>query len=184
MARALEREGPLDRRGQREANALELKHADFRRPSARRRKASQLAARGEDTMTGDDQRDRILRHRRSDVTRNLGTRADVLRQGAVGCRSAPAYAPRGLIDLLEERVLVAKVEPDAGKIRLFASEVTRRGGDRRGDFREGFSRRRFGARRSSRLSADLALVAGNWKRTTPNSLHAIAQKPAAVSKIE
>ena len=95
-------------------------------------------------MTRDDQRDRILGHRRSDVARAFRTRADVLRQGAVGCRSAPANPPRGLIDLLVERVLVAKVEPDAGKIRLFACEITLRGGDRRADFRTGLSRRRFG----------------------------------------
>jgi len=62
------------------ANALEFQHADFRRRSARHGKASRLAARGEDTMTGDDQRDRILGHRRSDVTRNLRTGANVLRQ--------------------------------------------------------------------------------------------------------
>ena len=105
--------------------------------------------------------------------------------GTVGCRSAPADAPHGLIDLREQRVLVAKVEPDAGKIRLLACEITLRGVDRRGDFRRGPARLRF--RRSAqqaRLSADSALVAGNWKRTTPNSLHAIAQKPAVVSKME
>ena len=95
-------------------------------------------------MTGDDQRDRILGHRRSDVARAFRTGADVPRQGAVGCRSAPTNPPRGLIDLLEERVLVAKVEPDAGKIRLFACEITLRGGDRRADFRTRLSRRRFG----------------------------------------
>ena len=135
-------------------------------------------------MTRDDQRDRILGHGRSDVARAFRTRSDVLRQGAVGCRSAPADPPRGLIDLLVERVLVAKVEPDAGKIRLFACEITRRGGDRRGDFRRGSPGVASGARRSIRLSADSALVAGNWKRTTPNSPHAIAQKPAAVSKMQ
>ncbi len=136
-------------------------------------------------MTRDDQRDRILGHRRADVARAFWTRADVLRQGAVGCRSAPANPPRGLIDLLVERVLVAKVEPDAGKIRLFACEITSRGGDRRGDFRRGLvqaSLRALGA--AGAFPPTSALVAGNWKRTTPASPHAIAQKPAAVSKMQ
>ena len=126
-------------------------------PAARTRWQGMISGRG------------FSRHRRSDVARNLGACADVLRQGAIGCPAAAADAPRGLIDLLEERLLVAEVEPDARKIRLLAPEIALRGVHRLGDFRTRLTEHRVG--RSAQQKAHggpSALFTGNWKRTTPD----------------
>ena len=73
-------------------------------------------------MTGDDQRDRIFCAIAVPTSRATSGPAPMSSAKAPGRlrRPAPMNSPCGLIDLLEQRVLVAKVEPDAGKIGLFA----------------------------------------------------------------
>src|SRR6266851_1221892 len=58
--------------------------------------------------------------------------------GCPPARACASWSPtRRGIDLLEERVLLAEVERDAGKIRLLAVEIAPHGGDRLGDFGHG-----------------------------------------------
>src|SRR5215831_8519431 len=101
-------------------NALQRKHASLGRRAAWRRKTANLAAGRQDSVAGNDQRDRILGHRLTDIARDLRPGPELLRQSAISCRATPSDPPRRGIDLLEERILLTAVELEAGKIRLVA----------------------------------------------------------------
>jgi hypothetical protein len=104
-------------------NALQREHADLGRRAAWSGKTANLTAGRQDPVAGDDQRHRIPGHGLTDIARSFWPGAKLLRQGAIGRRAAPSDPPRRGIDLLEERVLLTEVEPEAGKIRLLAFEI-------------------------------------------------------------
>src|SRR6266436_3910248 len=106
-----------------EINALQREHADLGRRAARRGKTANLTAGRQESVAGNKQRDRIFGHRLTDIARSLWPGAEFLRQSAIGRRVAPSDPPRRRVDLLEERVLLTKVEPEAGKIGLLALEI-------------------------------------------------------------
>jgi hypothetical protein len=97
-------------------NALQLKHADLGRRTARRGKTTNLTAGRQNPVTGDDQRHRIPGHGLTDIARGLRPGTKLIRQSAIGRRVAPCDPPRRGVDALEERILLAEVEPEAGKI--------------------------------------------------------------------
>src|SRR5258708_5368963 len=102
--------------------ALQREHADLGRRAARRGKTANLTAGRQDPVAGNKQRDRIFGHRLTNIARSLWPGAEFLRQSAIGRCVAPSDPPRRRVDLLEERVLLTKVEPEAGKIGLLASK--------------------------------------------------------------
>jgi hypothetical protein len=59
----------------------------------------------------------------ADIARGFRSGAEFLRQGTVGRCAAPSDASCRGVDALEERVLLAEIEPEAGKIRLLAFEM-------------------------------------------------------------
>src|SRR5262249_53617299 len=132
-----EPEGSLRRWRRLEADALQFQHAALRRRAAGRGKAADLAAGGQDAVAGDEQGDRIRRHGLAAIARGLRTGAEFLRQRAVGGGAAPSDLPCCRIDPLEERVLLAEVELEAGKVRLLAREIALHGSDRCGHLRRG-----------------------------------------------
>ena len=135
-------------------------------------------------MAWDDQGNGIPGHGLADVARRLAPSADLLGQRAVSGRAAPPDPAQGLVNPAEESILVAEVEPDLGKVRFLATEVPlRRRDDRRNVFRRRCRAPRRGRGGAIRRSAASALFVGNWKRATPSSLQAMAQKPIAVSKM-
>jgi hypothetical protein len=95
----------------------------------------------------------------------------------------PPNPPCRSIDLLEERSLLTEVELEAGKIRLFAFEITLHGGDCFGRRRRGCAGFGAGCRRSRIRSAASALFVGSRRHVMPTLFQAIPQKPLAVSKI-
>ena len=97
--------------------------ADLRSRALWRGKAADFAAGRQYEMAGDDQRHRIFGHSLADIARGFRSGAEFFRQCAVGRRVAPTDPPRRILDLLKKRVLLTEVELEAGKIRLFASEV-------------------------------------------------------------
>jgi len=110
-------------------NALQLKHADLGRRTARRGKTTNLTAGRQDPVTGDDQRHRIPGHGLTDIARGLRPGTEFIRQSAICRRVAPCDPPRRGVDALEEWVLLAEVEPEAGKIRLLALKIALHSGD-------------------------------------------------------
>lgn len=124
-------------------NALQFEHADLGRRAAWRGKTANLPAGCQDPVAGDDERHRIPGHRLTDIARRLWPGAEFLRHGAIGRRAAPSDPPCRGIDLLEERILLAEVELEAGKIRLLALEIALHGGDGLDYLRRG--RAAFGA---------------------------------------
>ena len=112
-----------------EVDALQRQHMLFCRRAARRRKTTELPAGRQHPVAGDDQRHRIPDHGLTDIARSFWPGAKLFRQGAIGRRAAPSDLPRRRIDLLEERVLLAEVECEAGKIRFLALELALHGGD-------------------------------------------------------
>ena len=62
----------------------------------------------------------------ADVARGLARRADRGSQRAVSGRPAPADPPQRVVDLGEERVLVAQVERDSGEVGRLAGEIALR----------------------------------------------------------
>jgi hypothetical protein len=80
-------------------------------------------------VAGDDQRHRISGHGLTDIAGGFRPGAEFHRQSAIGRRVAPSDMPRRGIDALEEWVLLAEVEPEAGKIRLLALKIALHGGD-------------------------------------------------------
>jgi len=76
-------------------------------------KTANLTSGRKDPVAGDDQRHRIPGHGLTDIARSFWPGAELLRQGAIGCRAAPSDPPRRGIDLLEERVLLTEVERNA-----------------------------------------------------------------------
>lgn len=111
-------------------NTLQFEHTDLRSRAPRRRKAADFAASRQYAMARDDQRHRILGHGFADIASGFRSGAEFLGQRAVGRRVPPTDPPRRIIDLLKKRGLLTEVEPEAGKIRLLAIEITLRGGDR------------------------------------------------------
>ena len=92
-------------------------------PNRLARKTANLTAGRQDPVAGNKQRDRIFGHRLTNIARSLWPGAEFLRQSAIGRCVAPSDPPRRRVDLLEERVLLTKVEPEAGKIGLLALEI-------------------------------------------------------------
>src|SRR5579883_3460962 len=139
-----ESERPLGGCWRRDMNALELEHADLGRRAPWRRKAADPAAGSQDPVAGDDQRHRILGHRLADIAGGLGPGAKLLRDGAIGGRAPPSDPPHRGVDFCEERVLLAQIELNRGKIRLFAVEIALCGGDGVGHLRRGLTGRSTG----------------------------------------
>ena len=96
-------------------NAFQCEHARLRGRAPWCGKAADFAARRQDSVARNDQRDRVLRHRLTDIARGLRPGAEFLGQRAIGRRVAPSDMPRRGIDALEEWVLLAEVEREAGK---------------------------------------------------------------------
>lgn len=103
-------------------NALELQHPKFCRPAAGRREPTQLTAGRQYTMAGDDERNRIVGHRLAYITRPLRSGGQFLRQKSHRWSSGPTEAACGGVGLLEKFRLLVEVEPEAGKVGLFAQE--------------------------------------------------------------
>jgi hypothetical protein len=164
-------------------NALQREHASLGRGTAWRGKTANLSACRQDSVARDDQGHRIICHGLANIAGGFRSGTEFLRQGAVGCRAAPPDPPGRRVNALEERILLAEVEPDAGKIRLLALEIALCGGDCFGHLRRGSARFCAGQRRSRIRSVALALLVGNWKRVMPALFHEIPQKPPAVSKM-
>src|ERR1700722_1774092 len=97
-------------------DTLKGEHAAFGSRAARGGKSAYPAARRQHSVARDDQRDRVFCHGLADIACGLRSRAEFLRQRAVGRRVAPPDLPQDIIDLLEEGVLIAKIERVAGKV--------------------------------------------------------------------
>ena len=119
----------------------------------------------------------------SDIARGLRPGTELIRQSAIGRRVAPCDPPRRGVDALEERILLAEVEPEAGKIRLLALKIALHSGDRLGHLRG--RRAGFGAGYASQQNSFGRFGAScrNWKRVMPMLFQAMPQKPSAVSKM-
>ncbi len=89
-----------------------------------------LPPHGQHPVAGDDQSDRVLRHRLTDVAGGFRPDAELLRQRAVSGRATPADTPCRRINIPEEGILTGKIEFDAGKIRLLALEIALHRSDR------------------------------------------------------
>jgi len=83
-------------------NALQFEHANLRRRAAGRGEAANFTAGGQDPVTWNYQGRRIAGHCLADVARRLAAGADLLRQGAVSGRAAPADPAQGGINPAEE----------------------------------------------------------------------------------
>src|SRR5262249_30600284 len=115
-----------------DVNTLQREHADLGRRAAWRGKTTNLTPCRQDSVAGDDQRDRILCHGLANITRGFGSGAELLGQGAIGRCAAPSDLSSSGVDALKEWVLLAEVEPEHGKIRLLAFEIAPYSGDRLG----------------------------------------------------
>src|ERR1700722_18106091 len=134
----------LRRLGRAEVDALEFEHLDLRGRSAGRRESADLAAGGEHAVAWDDESDRVFRHHMTDIACVFPSAAKFFREHAVGGCVAPADAPRGCINLLEEVVLPVEIELDIRELDLLAREIALYAGDcisdlwrRRSRFRAG-----------------------------------------------
>jgi hypothetical protein len=117
----------------------------------------------------------------TDIARGLRPGTEFIRQSAIGRRVTPCDPPRRGVDALEERILLAEVEPEAGKIRLLALKFTAATASATSGV--GAPGSAPGTRRSRIRSVALALLVGNWKRVMPTLFQAMPQKPPAVSNM-
>ena len=162
-------------------NALQREHADLGRRAAWCGKTTNLTAGREDPVAGDDQRHRIPGHGLTDIAGGFWPGTEFIRQSAIGRRVTPCDPPRRGVDALEERILLAEVEPEAGKIRLLALKFTAATASATSGV--GAPGSAPGTRRSRIRSVALALLVGNWKRVMPTLFQAMPQKPPAVSNM-
>src|SRR5580704_6650147 len=93
-ARALKRQHPLRWPLRLEIDPLQFEHTALRRRAAGCREAADLAAGRQDAVAGDDERDRVLRHRLTDVAGALRPHAKLVGKRAVGRRSSPPDTAR------------------------------------------------------------------------------------------
>ena len=108
------------------ANALQFEHAGLRFRAARRGETADFAARGQHSVTGNDQRRGIFSHRLADIARRFAAGADLLRQCAIGGRAPPADPAQGVINPRKEQVLAREVELNLREVRFLAGEIPRR----------------------------------------------------------
>src|ERR1043165_5886770 len=128
-----------------EEHAFEREHLFLGRGAAGRRKAAELAARGEHAVARDDQRYGIARHRDAHVLRGLRLPcAHALGELAVGDGLAEADLAQRLINRAAERIGAGKVEPDALEADALAREIAPCLLDHSGDVRRRLGRRRAG----------------------------------------
>ena len=127
---------------------FEFEHARLGDRAARCGKTTDLAARRQHTVAGDDQRHRVSGHGLADITRGFRPRAKFLRQGAIGGGMTPAEPPGSSIDLLEERVLLPEIEFETGEIDRLTGKIALCRIDRFHDRRGGLAR--FGSRQPAK----------------------------------
>jgi hypothetical protein len=144
----------LRRFGRPDANALQFEHAGLRFRASRRRETADFAACGQHPVTRNDQRRGISGHRLADVSRRFAARANLLRQGAISGRAAPANPAQSVVNLGEERVLAPEIELNLREVRFLAGKVPFRGLD---------DRRNICGRRG-RLRADSAATHQPFRR--------------------
>ena len=111
-------------------DAFQAEHPDLGCRASRSRKPANLAAGGQDPVTGNDQRDRISRHGLTNVARSLWPATQLPGEGAIGGRLPPFDTSCRGIDTFEELILSIEIELDLRKIRLVALEVALHGGYR------------------------------------------------------